>query len=392
MKTHQEKRLRLPKKYRFQEQKNRLRMFFRPGTTILFCIFACLFLILLCFLTAFLLRNHLQDELFGMFTPKDLLFAMVTGVTASALVSICIEGASNYRENCRRYIILSDYLSAVFHYELEIRSYLKVAEENIEASEKAEASEKPDRLQAVSHQLPKLIPVLQNTMENKREFLSLKEAFEVQNILNTYEHYESVVYQHLLERMKPIRGTKRPKNMSKRAWDSMPESWQAHLSAEERFGEIRQLAHRLCQLGITGFENPEIPVGVSYLLHEIQAEEELGLDEEELRLKEEELELDSEKLKPDAEDLCPEEEKFCEESFGGEEAPADGEGESIWDEYDDCDRTAMEKLFLEYKSKMLSSLCLEIDQSMGRLLTLAKHEPGWGIYARAMEETPTPPS
>lgn len=47
---------------------------------------------------------------------------MVTGVTASALVSICIEGASNYRENCRRYIILSDYLSAIFHYELEMLS------------------------------------------------------------------------------------------------------------------------------------------------------------------------------------------------------------------------------------------------------------------------------
>ncbi len=55
---------------------------------------------------------------------------MITGVTASALVSICVEGASNYRQSCKRFIMLSDYLSIIFHYEPEIQSYLKVYRED----------------------------------------------------------------------------------------------------------------------------------------------------------------------------------------------------------------------------------------------------------------------
>ena len=180
-------------------------MFFCPSTTILFCVYTCLILIFLCLTLAFFLRSYLTVELLSIFTLKDLLFAMITGVTASALVSICVEGASNYRQSCKRFIMLSDYLSIIFHYEPEIQSYLKVYRED------EMISKKPDRLQAVFYRLPKLIPVLQNTINNKREYLTTQEICEIQNVLKTYERIESIICEHLMHQAKFTKGTKRLK-------------------------------------------------------------------------------------------------------------------------------------------------------------------------------------
>lgn len=315
-------------------------MFFCPSTTILFCVYTCLILIFLCLTLAFFLRSYLTVELLSIFTLKDLLFAMITGVTASALVSICVEGASNYRQSCKRFIMLSDYLSIIFHYEPEIQSYLKVYRED------EMISKKPDRLQAVFYRLPKLIPVLQNTINNKREYLTTQEICEIQNVLKTYERIESIICEHLMHQAKFTKGTKRPKNVSQNVWDSLPASWQTQLSFEERYEEIRQLAKRICQLGIFQFGNQEIPVGAIY--------------------------LDYTSLKDEMDE-------------GDRNFYLDNKDPDLVQEEEGNDKDESTKLF---ESEMLSLSCLEIDQYMQRILKLAKNEPGWWIYARIMEEIP----
>lgn len=53
--------------------------------------------------------------------PSDILIAILTGVTASALVAIILEMVNNYQRNNKRWLRLSRLFSSLAHYELEVQ-------------------------------------------------------------------------------------------------------------------------------------------------------------------------------------------------------------------------------------------------------------------------------
>lgn len=146
---------------------------FKPFLTI----GVCLILTVLLNALLFLVMQWLPEES----TLYSLIYALITGVTASFFASICIEFSNNYRSNRMRALELSEYFGAVFDYEIskDILMHPKDPEYSFPAM---------DELQVVWYHLPTLMPILQKTYEEKKEHLSLREAESLKLILMEYEY------------------------------------------------------------------------------------------------------------------------------------------------------------------------------------------------------------
>lgn len=144
---------------------------FKPFLTI----GVCLLLTVLLNALLFLVMQWLPEES----TLYSLIYALITGVTASFFASICIEFSNNYRNNRMRALELSEYFGAVFDY--EISRDILMHPEDPEYSFPA-----MDELQVVWYHLPTLMPIFQKTYEDKKAYLSIREAESLKLILMEY--------------------------------------------------------------------------------------------------------------------------------------------------------------------------------------------------------------
>lgn len=125
-------------------------------------------------------------------TVYDILFAILTGVTASFIVAIFVELTNNYRHNKLAWQELQDYYSVITDYEL----HKQVSMGNTPAQRatllaELEAGllnkdETKDYIEATLEQLPTIIPIFKDTLNNKKSFLTDKEIDVLNSIVNFY--------------------------------------------------------------------------------------------------------------------------------------------------------------------------------------------------------------
>lgn len=141
----------------------------------------------------------------------NIVFALTTGATGSFFVSFIVELTSNYKHNKLAWYELQEYYSAVMNYESykQImmqqtpcqRAEKKAHEEFVAAGgiEDIDEDDKPrDIIQITWSQLPDIIPVFTQTLNDKKEFLSDLEINELKNILSEYKDIEFAVRQRIL--------------------------------------------------------------------------------------------------------------------------------------------------------------------------------------------------
>lgn len=135
--------------------------------------------------------------------PKDsigysIVYALATGAIGSFFVSIIVEMSSNYRHNELAFNELQDYHQTFISFELAKQSlfqYLPTQSKEKKAlgkykiaSDKFEDClfEENDIIQFTWQQLHKVVPIMKNTLENKKEFLSNKEIKWLSLIISDY--------------------------------------------------------------------------------------------------------------------------------------------------------------------------------------------------------------
>lgn len=202
-----------------------IRYFFTPFFAIGFCLICMLALIIILLFPMLFLTK-------GSFA-YDVLFALLTGVVASLLVSVTIEASNNFRKNTRRALELAEYfmtfydfetnkgvrmqLDSFIHSELMERYRKSEEQETTDESDEAEETSREegfigpplDDIQIVWHMLPKLMPVFQEVYEEEREFLLYKEAEALRNILSLYRQMKEILKSFVLMDVKGQYGDER---------------------------------------------------------------------------------------------------------------------------------------------------------------------------------------
>lgn len=117
--------------------------------------------------------------------------AVLTGVIASGLVSISIELANNYRHNRQRFIVLNEYLYIVSDYESFIKwsshgDYVSFDEQE-EIHLISHDAEWTPRLKAVSEVILQIAPIIEDTVDNYKEFLQLGELMIATRATDAFE-------------------------------------------------------------------------------------------------------------------------------------------------------------------------------------------------------------
>ena len=119
----------------------------------------------------------------------DILFAIVTGVTASFIVSIIIELSNNYKENKMSWIMLREYYNVLMRTTYFLEEEQQAIDEYIARGGKLgeEDKETPmDIIEATWNQLPNIMPVIQKTVNDKKEFLMEQEIDSLDIVLFKY--------------------------------------------------------------------------------------------------------------------------------------------------------------------------------------------------------------
>ena len=106
----------------------------------------------------------------------NLVFALTTGAAASFFVSFIVELFGNYRHNKLAWYELQDYFSVVFDFELGKQVLMR----------HGPLQQPKDLIQATWAQIPKIIPVLRKTLDEKKAFLSDSEIDELKNIMGDF--------------------------------------------------------------------------------------------------------------------------------------------------------------------------------------------------------------
>lgn len=159
-------------KYKIKNLICLLRLALYPTTTILCCLIATItFNIIIGY---FMYRVETNSNLY------NVLFALVTGITASFIVSVVVELSNNYRSNRLSCYELDEYYHALISFELNKtvanKFILECEEHNIH-----------DIVQYVWQELPKMASLLLRTFENKKAFLSDDEIKILSSIKSEYD-------------------------------------------------------------------------------------------------------------------------------------------------------------------------------------------------------------
>lgn len=193
-------------KYRIQTFLQFIAFAFYPKTTLIACtVFSLVVIAVLALVMASVPEGSVA---------YNIVFALTTGATGSFFVSIIVELSSNYRNNKLAWQELQDYYSIITDYECSKQVLLrntpsqraerKAKEEFVDAVFK---SNKPtsltedlldelsniveerslDIVEATWKQLPKIMPVLRDTLEHKKAFLNDDEILELRVICDDYD-------------------------------------------------------------------------------------------------------------------------------------------------------------------------------------------------------------
>ncbi|MCD8382616.1 MAG: hypothetical protein LUC30_06835 [Clostridiales bacterium] len=190
-------------KYRLKEAMQFLAFAFYPKTTLI----ACAVLLMIVIIVLEIIMKILPPE--SIF--YNIVFALATGAIASLFVSFVVEMAGNYRHNKLAWHELQDYYSAVLKYESykqimmqhtpHQRARKKAREEFIAAGGAEETNEydqPKDIIQTTWEQLPEIIPVFMQTLNDKKEFLSEEEINELECISSEYKEIQFVIRDRIL--------------------------------------------------------------------------------------------------------------------------------------------------------------------------------------------------
>ena len=150
------------------------------------------------------------------FTPEgtglyNVLFALVTGAVASFFVTFIVELSGNYRHNKLGWYELEDYYHVVS--EFEVHKNIRMGRSSYQRAEKLAKADagvlddpdyedirseidkeyEKDVIHATWVELPEFAPILMDTLENKKEFLSDREIEVLGRIKSDYEEIRTSV-------------------------------------------------------------------------------------------------------------------------------------------------------------------------------------------------------
>lgn len=141
-------------------------------------------------------------------TAYNVLFALTTGAVGSFFVSIIVELTSNYRHNKLGWYELKSYYSIVSRFEMEKQIRMgnslsqrakqqarKDAGLTDEIQSELDKEYQKDAVQATWKLLPQIIPVLKETLENKKAFLNDGEISALEQIMFAYHEVKFWVEQ-----------------------------------------------------------------------------------------------------------------------------------------------------------------------------------------------------
>lgn len=146
---------------------------FRPATTI---VVSCILMVAaLSLLIAAIVNIPENTKIY------EILLAVLTGISASFVVSITIELCNNYHFNCKRQRELRKYLGFISNYRISQNSFLKTFNE-YESENKLGSG----KIYVVFYQLKDIIPQLRESL-NYRDYLYLKEINNIDDIIYNYD-------------------------------------------------------------------------------------------------------------------------------------------------------------------------------------------------------------
>ena len=199
------------------------------------------------------------------FIPHDsnwynLVFALTTGAAGSFFVSFIVELSNNYRHNKLAWHELQDYYSIVTDYEstkqVLMQHYPSQRAEKRAHEEFAvtggvedldEADQPKDLIQVTWEQIPKIIPVLKKTLNEKKAFLSDSEIIELKNIMADFSEIRSelktlIMLSPLLHNVLNHPDEEILSNYySKNVLDDMPEWIRHHIASNESQASMERL-------------------------------------------------------------------------------------------------------------------------------------------------------
>lgn len=190
-------------KYRIKEALQFLAFAFYPKTTLIACT---VFSVIVVAILGIVMSIIPQES-----NWYNILFALTTGAAASFFVSFVVELAGNYKHNKLAWHELQEYYSVVMDYEshkqvmMQLtphqRAEKKAHEEFISAGgvEGIDEDDEPkDIIQITWKQLPELIPVFKQTLNDKKEFLSEAEINELKSIFSEYKEIQFAIQNRIL--------------------------------------------------------------------------------------------------------------------------------------------------------------------------------------------------
>lgn len=225
---------------------------FYPKTTLIACaVFSAVVIAVLGLVMSFIPHDS---------NWYNLAFALTTGAAGSFFVSFIVELANNYRHNKLAWHELQDYYSIVTDYESTKQVLMqhypsqraeKRAHDEFAAAGGMEELNEEDRpkdlIQVTWEQIPKIIPVLKKTLNEKKAFLSDSEIIELKNIMADFSEIRSelktlIMLSPLLHNVLNHPDEEILSNYySKNVLDDMPEWIRHHIASNESQASMERL-------------------------------------------------------------------------------------------------------------------------------------------------------
>lgn len=176
---------------------------FYPKTTLVVCVIFSAIVV-----TILGVAMVITPEESGVY---NIVFALTTGAVASFFVSFVVELSNNYRHNKLAWYELKEYYLTVMGYESHKQVMMKLTphqraekkahEEFVAAGgieEINEYDQPKDIIQITWEQLPNMMPIFKQTFNDKKQFLSDIEIYELESIVSEYKQIQSFIHNRVL--------------------------------------------------------------------------------------------------------------------------------------------------------------------------------------------------
>lgn len=309
-------------------------------------------------------------------TQYDILFAIMTGATASFIVAIVVELTGNYRRNKLAWHELQAYYAAVEDFELMKKVLMKRAPGHSfgtltpeEASEEADETDPEDEIdqpkdlvQATWQQLPQLMPILKSTFAEKKALLTEREIYALREALFQY----SLIRESVAMKLRPV--------FLHNTMNHPDEAWLRQLYPENIYQEMEPWIRKLLATQESNAAIDRLVDSVlsdSFLLRQYMSEYDISEGSLERDDSEQEDTVQPEENAPN-----PAQE---EAEFLPEEEPKD---EETFRRQNDAFYQRMHKEFIQPESVLISKSCKNISDEVGRLEKEIRRKPYVGLMLR----------